>query len=176
MPLWKKKRLNECPLEFKPKFYRRYVDDTFLIFESPQHIPLFLNYLNSKHPNIAFTCDMETDGSIPFLDVLVTRAENRLPTAVYRKPTFTGLGINYLSFIVELFKVNAIKTLLLWCGLPVGTVQPRCWRFLMETRADKSRCIQAEVHKEKPWDDPLSVLALETSARLWSLLRVPGVQ
>ena len=107
--------LNECPLEFKPKFYRRYVDDTFLIFENSQHIPKFLNYLNSKHANIEFTCDMESDGSIPFLDVLVTRTENKLHTTVYRKPTFTGLGINYLSFIPQLFKVNAIKTLLYRC-------------------------------------------------------------
>ena len=107
--------LNECPLEFKPKFYRRYVDDTFLIFENYQHIPKFLNYLNSKHPNIEFTCDMESDGSIPFLDVFVTRVKDRLETAVYRKPTFTGLGINYLSFIPQLFKVNAIETLLYRC-------------------------------------------------------------
>ena len=107
--------LNECPPEFKPKFYKRYVDDTFLIFEKSQHIPKFLNYLNSKHPNIEFTCDMESEGSIPFLDVFVTRIDNTLRTTVYRKPTFTGLGINYLSFIPQLFKVNAIKTLLYRC-------------------------------------------------------------
>ena len=36
--------LLECPLDFKPIFYRRYVDDTFLIFKSKAHIPLFLQY------------------------------------------------------------------------------------------------------------------------------------
>lgn len=86
----------------------------FKFWES-QHIPKFLNYLNSKHPNIEFTCNLETDGSIPFFYVLATHVENKLQTAVYRKPTFTGLGINYLSFIPQLFKVNAIKTLLYWC-------------------------------------------------------------
>ena len=109
------KWLNDCPLEFKPKFYKRYVDDTFLIFDNAQHIPKFLSYLNAKHPNIEFTCDLETENSIPFLDVIVTRVENRLQTAVYRKPTFTGLGLNYLSFIPHLFKINAIKTLLFRC-------------------------------------------------------------
>ena len=32
--------LNNCPLHFKPKLYRRYVDDTFLLFSDPSHIPL----------------------------------------------------------------------------------------------------------------------------------------
>ncbi len=80
-----------------------------------QHIPKFLSYLNSKHPNIEFTCNMENNGSIPFLDIIVTRNNNQLHTTVYRKPTFTGLGINYLSFIPRLFKINAIKTLLYRC-------------------------------------------------------------
>ena len=44
--------LQNCPLQFKPKLYRRYVDDTFLLFSDPSHIPLFLTYLNSQHPNI----------------------------------------------------------------------------------------------------------------------------
>ena len=44
--------LNICPSEFKPVFYRRYVDDTFLLFRSPSHVQLFLTYLNSQHQSI----------------------------------------------------------------------------------------------------------------------------
>ena len=29
--------LDECPKEFKPDYYRRYVDDTFVLFRSPEH-------------------------------------------------------------------------------------------------------------------------------------------
>ena len=58
---------------------------------------------------------METKGSIPFLDVMVTRNDDKLHTAVHRKETFTGQGIKYLSFIPENFKINAIKTLLYRC-------------------------------------------------------------
>ena len=29
------------------------------MFSDPSHIPLFLNYLNSQHPNIKFTCENE---------------------------------------------------------------------------------------------------------------------
>ena len=44
--------LNECPDEFKPVYYRRYVDDIFVLFRSPGHSEKFKNYLNSKHRNI----------------------------------------------------------------------------------------------------------------------------
>ena len=30
--------LNECPDEFKPVYYRRYVDDIFVLFRSPDHL------------------------------------------------------------------------------------------------------------------------------------------
>ena len=48
--------LNECPDEFKLVYYRRYVDDIFVLFRSPDHLEKFKNYLNSKHRNIRFTC------------------------------------------------------------------------------------------------------------------------
>ena len=107
--------LNECPLDFKPLFYRRFVDDTFLLFKDAQHIPQFLSYLNSKHSNIKFTVENETEGKLPFLDILLTRGETGISTSMYRKPTYSGLGINYLSFVPEQFKLNAIKTLLYRC-------------------------------------------------------------
>ena len=40
------KWLDNCPQNFKPLLYRRYVDDTFMLFRERSHIPLFLNYLN----------------------------------------------------------------------------------------------------------------------------------
>ena len=49
--------LNECPDEFKPAYYRRYVDNIFVLFRSPDHLEKFKNYLNSKHRNIRFTCE-----------------------------------------------------------------------------------------------------------------------
>ena len=61
--------LIKCPLQFKPKLYRRYVDDIFLLFSDPSHIPLFRTYLNSQHPNINFSYEMEKDCTLNFLDV-----------------------------------------------------------------------------------------------------------
>ena len=65
--------LNDCPDEFKPVYYKRYVDDIFVLFRSPHHLEKFNEYLNTKHANIKFTNEKEVKGSLPFLDVLVSR-------------------------------------------------------------------------------------------------------
>ena len=106
------KWLNDCPREFKPLIYKRYVDDCFLVFKCQEDSIKFLEYLNNKHKNIKFTSEQELNNTLPFLDVLITKNNNSLTTEVYRKDTFTGLGLNFQSFIPNLFKINSIKTLL----------------------------------------------------------------
>ena len=104
--------LDECPVNFKPVFYRRYVDDTFLLFKDKTHVPLFLDYLNSKHPNIKFTSEIETNSTLPFLDININRSNNSFNTSVYRKPSSTSLGLSFFSFCSHQFKTNAISTLI----------------------------------------------------------------
>ena len=103
------KWLEDCPLEFKPLLYKRYVDDTFAIFRRSEHATKFLNYLNSKHSNIKFTIEKERDHQIPFLDILINKTDKTL--SIYRKPTFSGLGTSFLSHCPNIFKINAIRTL-----------------------------------------------------------------
>ena len=43
--------LRDCPVAFRQVFYKRYVDDTFVLFMHKHHVPLFLNYINSQHRN-----------------------------------------------------------------------------------------------------------------------------
>ena len=105
--------LNECPDEFKPVYYRRYVDDRFVLFHSPDRLEKFRNYLNSKHRNIRFTCEKKDSNSMPFLDVLITRTSNGFKISVYHKLTFSGVYSNFNSFISEEYKVGLIFTLLL---------------------------------------------------------------
>ena len=47
--------LNKCPIKFTSSFYRRYVDGIFVLFESPESVHLFREYMSSKHQNINFT-------------------------------------------------------------------------------------------------------------------------
>ena len=106
------KIFEQCPAEFKPLFYRRYVDDTCVLFKCPSHSLLFLNFINSLHPNIQFTIEHESNNCLPFLDVLVQRQSASFSTSVYRKKTFSGLGLNFFSHCPQNFKFNSIRTLL----------------------------------------------------------------
>ena len=89
--------LQNCPSEFKPVIYRRYVDYTFLLFRSKHHIEKFQNYLNRQHKNIKFTSGTENENSISFFDIKITRDNNKFMTSVYGKPTFNGVFTNFGS-------------------------------------------------------------------------------
>ena len=47
--------LNSCPQGFKPAFYRRYVDNIFVLFKSNDHLKYFQEFLNSCHINMSFS-------------------------------------------------------------------------------------------------------------------------
>ena len=104
--------INDCPHEFKPTFYTRYVDDTFVLFRDPSHVTLFLDYLNTKHQNIKFTSEVELNTRISFLDCSITRVDSSFCSSVYRKKTFTGQGLSFFSHCCYQFKINSISTLL----------------------------------------------------------------
>ena len=72
----------------------------------------FLDYLNSKHPNIKFTHECEQDNKLSFLDITISRSNNKFHTSTYRKPTFTGLGTSFFSFVPLKFKTAALQTLI----------------------------------------------------------------
>ena len=93
------------------KFYCRYVDDIFCLFENEHQAQTFLDFLNIQHPNLKFTIEKEHMKQLPFLDVLNT-CSDKLTTSVYRKSTFTGLLQNYNSFVPFTYKKGLIKTLI----------------------------------------------------------------
>ena len=71
--------------------WQRYVDDT-LCFVKKGKTQNVLNILNKHHKYIGFTFEVEENGKIPFLDVLLTKEENnKIATRVYRKNTCSNL-------------------------------------------------------------------------------------
>ena len=44
--------LQNCPSDFKPCYYRRYLDDILVLFTSPQNLEVFRNSLNGRHANM----------------------------------------------------------------------------------------------------------------------------
>ena len=106
------KWLSSCPENVKPTFFRRYVDDIFLLFDHRDQVESFKAYMNSCHPNMKFTSELEEDNVLPFLDVKVIRSGDSFVTSVYRKPTFSGVYTNYNSFLPDIYKTGLVRTLL----------------------------------------------------------------
>ena len=81
------KALSTCP--YPPSLWLRFVDDTFVITKAEHSQPL-LQHINIQDPHIQFTVEPTQQGSLPFLDTLVTiEPDNTFSTTVYRKPTHT---------------------------------------------------------------------------------------
>ena len=100
--------LDNCPIQLRPRYYRRYTDDVFLMFERKDQLKKFLRYMNSRHPNTQFICEEESNNKISFLDVSIARMNNKLVTSLYRKKTFSGVSMNYNSFLPLKYKKNLI--------------------------------------------------------------------
>ena len=105
------KWFRDCPNDLKPVFYRRYIDDIFVLFSTPDHADKFREYLPSKHPNINFFIEKEEDYRLPFLDIKIFRENDKFATSVYRKKTFSGVYSNFKSFIPKTCKIGLIKLL-----------------------------------------------------------------
>ena len=54
-------------------FYRRYVDNTLVTMPNTESATDFLQVLNSVHPSLSFTMELEHDGPIPFFGTVLTR-------------------------------------------------------------------------------------------------------
>ena len=106
------KWLKDCHHSLKPVFYRRYVDDIFVLFSSLDQAE---KYLSSKHLNINFSLEKENEARLSFLDVNIFREKGKFVTNVYRKKTFSGVYTNFDSFIPETYKTGLIKSLLSRC-------------------------------------------------------------
>ena len=106
-----KKWLEQCPEEFKPVYYRRYVKDIFVLFRPCDHLIKFRDYLNKCDPNMKFSFEEEQNGKLPFLDIEVSRERNKFVATVYRKPTFSGVYTHFSSFLPTTYKLEGF---ILW--------------------------------------------------------------
>ena len=89
------------------------VDDIFLVFNDRDDCELFHEYMNRQHPNIKFTLDIEENECLPFLDVLVSRsADSVVSTSLYQKDTFSGLMMQYDSFVPISYKKSLVNGLI----------------------------------------------------------------
>ena len=80
--------------------------------EHKNHAKKFLRYMNLHDHNIQFTCEKESNDKSSFLDKSITRSNNKLVTSLYRKKRFSGVYLNYNSFLTTNYKKGLINTLL----------------------------------------------------------------
>ena len=92
------------------KKWRRYVDDTFAFVKNGKEKAV-QEKLNSFHQSIKFTYELEANGKIAFLDVLIKRNNDVLETAVFRKSTNTDIYMNWDSFAPKTWKIATLKSL-----------------------------------------------------------------
>ena len=94
-----------------PVFYNRYVDDTLSKMTDVSSASELLSTLNGIHPSVSFTAmELEDNGKLPFLGMVIIRNGPRLDTKVYRKPTDTGLLLHYQSHVKTFSAENNVKS------------------------------------------------------------------
>ena len=99
--IWLARR--ESVIKDTAKLFERYMDD---IIRSIKHekIEEKLQQINNIHANLKFTIEVEQDGRIPFLDMLLIRNGNKLTSTWYCKPTDTGLVMNFHALAPRRYK------------------------------------------------------------------------
>ena len=103
--------LEHCPVEHRPLYYRRYVDDIFVLFNSVEHHKRSYSYLNSRHLIISLTIENEKNNRMSFLDVNIIHEKDRFITSVYGKPTFSGIYTHFDIFLPSSNKMGLLHTL-----------------------------------------------------------------
>ena len=94
-------------------FWKPYVDDTCMALLA-NRLQELVDHLNGVEPSIQFTVEMESEGKLPFLDVLLQRdPDGSIATTVYRKSTHTDryLAIDFASHHPLAHKIAVVWTL-----------------------------------------------------------------
>ena len=91
--------------------YSRYMDDILCTIKKSK-IDEHLELINSLHPSLLFTYEVETNGKLPFLDMNICNDNGSLSSHWYRKPTDTGLTLNYHALAPLKYKKSVVISLI----------------------------------------------------------------
>jgi hypothetical protein len=94
-------------------YYCRYVDDILILYnEEKSNIISILFEVNSIFPSLDFTCEMEDNNSLNFLDITIKKTNNHgLVFNMFRKPSATDTITNFRSNHPPEHKSLAVKYL-----------------------------------------------------------------
>ena len=83
------------------------MDDIITICKKDE-IDRKLTEINKLHSNLKFTMESENNGCLPFLDMLLHNDNKLLSSSWYRKPTDTGLTLNFHSLAPMKYKRSVV--------------------------------------------------------------------
>lgn len=94
-------------------YWFRYVDDILILWKgTSRQLQQFHLKLNDLDKNIKFTLEIENNKSINFLDLTITRSQNKHIFKIYHKPTHTDITINKSSTHPGTHKLAAYRSLI----------------------------------------------------------------
>ena len=80
-----------------PRVWYRFVDDVITVVKKHNTQGLLLHH-NQQHGRIQFTMEVENSGSLPFMDIRITRQpQGELTKEVYQKATHTNRYVPFSS-------------------------------------------------------------------------------
>ena len=127
MEFLEKTAIATAPVDCKPRFWKRYVDDICEAIRKNTEEAL-TEHLNQVDPtnSIKFTFEKENQGQMPFLDTLLVRRDSgEVKLLVYRKSTHTDQYLSFESHHPLNHKLGVIRTLLDRCTEIVTDEQDR---------------------------------------------------
>ena len=98
--------------ENKQCYYFPFTYITYITYIKPDFITNVIDILNKFHQNIKFTYEVEHNGQISFLDVLLMRCNGKLETTVFRKETNNDIYLHWRSFARMTWKKGTLWTLI----------------------------------------------------------------
>ena len=99
--------------QFRTKKWKTFVDDTYVIWSHrSEKQDRFLNHINSQSDSIKFTMEVEENGCLPFLDILLSRRDDGcICHQVFRKKTHTDQYLHASSHHFPSQKFGVLSTL-----------------------------------------------------------------
>jgi hypothetical protein len=102
-----------------PRVWVRYVDDIFAVVKRSK-VEETLNMLNSRHPSIKFTVELEENGCLPFLDLWLKRNGRKIYFEIFHKPTSSKRYITSDSHAPHQHKLAAFHSMVhRLCRIPL---------------------------------------------------------
>ncbi|BHF60130.1 hypothetical protein SprV_0100309100 [Sparganum proliferum] len=137
----------------RPKFWARYMDDTFVVIERDQPLT-FKEHLNAVFPDIQFTLEEEENNQLVFLDVLQDPAVETIELLLREKygETENHLGraqiIQLLTFCLKTYFTFDGPIYEQMKGTPVDSPISR---FIVEAVLQRLKSLVSQHHRPKLW-------------------------